>query len=345
MQRTIVLLVVFFLLGGAAYWLASRDDRQTTTSTIGQDRMFKVEDVENIRKIFIADRDGRRTTLTRKDAERWIYNDKYPARPDAMRNLLDAIQKIEMKYKPADAAVRGMVADLATDGIKVEIYKKGDTPAKTYYIGGASNDERGTYAIIEGSDQPYVVNIPSWEGNIRFRYNLVGDDWRDRAVFAAEVEEINVVSIDYPRQQNKSFKLQRKDEYEFEVVPFYELTPRFDRPVNQGRVESFLTGFENIGAEDFKNEVPVKDSVRQLQPFAIISMTDNSGETRSARFFPIVQNYQIYDEENDIALNQRTIVERYHVDVSNGDFMMVQNLVFQKLFWQYENFFDEPLQQ
>ncbi|MFK7934267.1 MAG: DUF4340 domain-containing protein [Saprospiraceae bacterium] len=342
MRNTIILLVLFLLLGGGTYWFLTQNQDKTPTSMVGQDRLFKVKDVENITKIFIADRAGNTTTLTRKNAEDWIYADKYPARPGAIRNLLDAVQKIEMKYKPAEAAVKGMVADLATNGIKVEIYKKGTQPVKTYYIGGSTSDERGTYGIMEGSDQPYVVNIPSWEGNIRFRYSLLGDDWRDRAVFAEEVEDIQTVSVEYPLQKNKSFKLERTGKYDFKVEPFYELTTPINREVNQGKVEAYLTGFKNIGAEDFKNEVPIQDSIRQLQPFVIISLTNKNAETRSARFFPILQDYHLYDEDNNAYYDKKKIVERYHVDVSNGDFMMVQNLVFQKLFWQYPNFFEQP---
>lgn len=340
MRNTIILLVLFLLLGGGTYWYLNQNKEKTPTSMVGQDRLFRVKDIENVTKIFIADRTGTTTTLTRKNEEDWLYDGKYPARPGAIRNLLDAVQKIEMKFKPADAAVKGMVADLATNGLKVEVYKGEDTPAKTYYIGGSTSDERGTYAIMEGSNQPYVVNIPSWEGNIRFRYSLKGDEWRDRAVFSEDVDDIQAVSIEYPLQKNKSFKLERTGRNAFNVDPYYDLTPRINQEVSTGKVEAFLTGFENIGAEGFKNHIPIRDSIRQLQPFATISLTNTSGETRSARFFPILQDYNNYDEESGTKFNIKKIVERYHVDISNGDFVMVQNLVFKKLFWSYDSFFD-----
>lgn len=340
MRNTFILLVLFLLLGGGTYWFLNHNKEQAPTSMVGQDRLFRVKDIDKVTKVFIADRTGKTSTLTRKNEEDWLYNGKYPARPGAIRNLLDAIQKIEMKFKPADAAVKGMVADLATNGLKVEVYtNNGESPAKTYYIGGSTPDERGTYAIMEGSNQPYVVNIPSWEGNIRFRYSLNGDQWRDRAVFAEEVEDIQAISIEYPLQKNKSFKLERTGSNAFKVEPFYDVTPSINREVNNGKVEAFLTGFENIGAEDFKNNIPIRDSIRLLQPFATISLTNTTGETRSARFFPILQDYNSYDATRERSTQVVKIVERYHVDVSTGDFMMVQNLVFKKLFWGYDSFF------
>ena len=97
-----------------------------------------------------------------------------------------------------------MVSNLATEGIKVEIYDRQDELIKTYYVGGAPPDERGTYMMLEGFEQPYVAHIPGWDGNLRFRYNLVGDEWRSRILFPGELEEIESVSIAYPRQRSKS---------------------------------------------------------------------------------------------------------------------------------------------
>ncbi len=331
MKRTIVLLAVFALLGGAAWMALSEDPEATVSSLPGEDRKFAVEDVDQIHKIFIADRNRNQTILVR-DGKQWIYNEKYKANPNVIENLLDAIKRIQMSHKPADAAVDRMVKNLATEGIKVEIYDRNDQLLKSYYVGGSTPSERGTYVIMEGAEQPYVASIPGWEGNLRFRYNKMGEDWRDKTIFKAEVGKIDAVSIVYPKQRDKSFKLQRNNQG-YEVTPYYDITPKYGRPANRGSIERFLLGFEWIAAEAFENDNPKRDSVLQTVPFCIINLQHVDGTEQSAKLFPI---YAYYGDGNNL------VVERYFAEVENGqDFMLVQNRLFEKVLWAYEFFFEE----
>lgn len=324
MKRTILFLIIFLILGSFTTWyVLSKPDEKT--SLAGADRRFKVENTEEIYKIFIADRDGAKTTLERKDGF-WLYNGKYTARPNAIDNVLDAIRRVEIQYKPPTAAVKNMITSLATEGIKVEIYNKKNQLLKSYYIGGATADELGTYMIMDGAEQPYVASIPGWVGNLRFRFNLTGDDWRDKTVFGEKTENIESVSIEYPKNRNKSFRLAREGN-SYKITPFYDVTPPIKRPYKEGSVERYLEGFRSLGAEAFENENPKRDSIRQLVPFSTITLKTTEGKEKVVKLFPL---FSTSDQ-----------VERYLADVSTGDFMLVQHLVFGKILWGYDFFFEE----
>ena len=324
MKRTTLFLIIFLLLGAAATWyLLSKPDEKT--SLAGADRRFKVENTDDIYKIFLADRRGAKTTLERKDGY-WLYNGKYTARPNAMDNLLDAISRVEIQYKPPTAAVKNMITSLATEGIKVEIYNKSNKLLKSYYVGGATADELGTYMIIEGAEQPYVASIPGWVGNLRFRYNLTGDDWRDKTVFGEKFENIQSASVEYPKNRNLSFRLEREGKT-YHITPFYETTPLIRRPYKAGSAERYLEGFRSLGAEAFENENPKRDSIQRLVPFSIISLKTTAGKEKMVRLFPLMT-----DSDQ---------VERYLADVNGTDFMLVQQLVFGKILWGYDFFFEE----
>lgn len=341
MKNTLLLLLVFVLLGGGTYWFMNQEKTETKSTVVGWDREFAVKDIDRIQKIFLADRNGTTTTLTRNGDKGWVYNGKYRARPNAIQNLLDAISRVEMRYKPADAAVPGAITALSTHGIKVELYDDEQAvPFKTYYVGGTTQDERGAFMIMENAEQPYVVSIPSWEGNIRFRYSLAGEEWRDRTIFKEDVDNIKAVSIEYPRQKNKSFKIERQDNGDFTVSPFYDITPKIQKEVNQGSVEAFLVGFESLVAEDFKNEIPERDSISRLVPFTLIKLTTTDDVEQEVRLFPIVKSGSFYDAKTGNPVLNQDFVDRYHADVkATGDFMMVQNRVFEKVFWAYDMFF------
>ena len=114
--------------------------------------------------------------------------------------------------------------ETAADGIKVEIYDLQGKAMKTYYIGGITNDEHGTIMIMEGSEQPYVMHVPSFIGSLRVRYLVKEDEWRDRAVFNEKPEEVQEIKVEYPQQKSESFILEKTGVAEYKVRPFFSRT-------------------------------------------------------------------------------------------------------------------------
>jgi len=332
MKKNYLLLLVFLLLGAGTFWYLNSSKKQHATNTLGWDRKFAVDNINDVHKIFIAKRSGETTTLVR-EGDHWIYNDLGKASQNAVENVLEAIGDVTLKFAPPAAAVDNIVKEMAARGIKVEVYDKNNNKLKAYYIGGVTVDVRGTYYIMEGSEQPMAVEIPQMEGQIRTRFELSGDKWRDRSVFDYEPEEIEAVSIEYPKQRNKSFKLSRKGNG-FAVDPFYENQQKINGKVDNGGVEAFLTGFKGRLAESFSNGYAYKDSVRQTIPFSVVSLTGTDGQEKKITFYPY---YRLSTKTGERKADQ---IERYFADVSTGDWMLTQHRVLQRIFWAYNGFFE-----
>lgn len=332
MKKNYWLIAIFLLLGGATAWyfLAGKN---TATSTLGWDRLFKVPEAD-IQKIFLAKRTGETTTVER-DGDGWKVNGQ-KASKNAVENLLEAVSNLELQSVPPPAATDNVVKELASRGIKVEVYGRRDQKLKTYYIGGVTANARGTYAIMDGSEQPMILEIPQMEGQIRTRFDLTGDDWRDRNVFAYKLEEIKAVSVEYPQQRNKSFQLKRTGGDNWEIKPFYDNVPAINQPVSKGKVEGFLVGFGSLMAESIENNFSKKDSIRQIMPFAVVSVMDVEGKELKAAFYPT------YREDKYTGERRSEVVERYFADMNTGDWMLTQHRVFEKIFWPYEAFFEKP---
>lgn len=331
MRRTLILLILFLLLGGGAWW-ALRKKAVTTGSANSWDMEFAVKNPNEVSKIFIADRKGNTATLERKE-DYWLYNGKDRARPTAVQNLLETIEKVTVWYIPPEAAKENMVKSLATQGIKVEIFGKAGEKLKSYYVGGVTGDERGTFMIMEGSENPYVVHVPSFVGQLRVHY-LVGDDqWRDRTVFVEKPEEIQSVTVQYPKQKNESFRLEKTGEAEYTIEPYFSTTPRSKQPRRKGVAEAYLIQFERLGAEAFETNNPLRDSVTALVPFAIVTVKKSNGEEKNVRFWPVeIERRPDTGEE---------FVTRYFTDYNNGQyFMLTQDRVFGPIFRGYSFFFE-----
>ncbi len=334
MKKNYLLLLIFLLLGGGTAWYLFLKDEKKASTTLGWDRKFAVENIDEVHKVFIAKRSGETTTLTRSE-DHWVVNGQHKASDNAVENVLEVLSDVTLKYVPPHTALKNIVREMAARGIKVEVYDKKGEQLKAFYIGGVTADARGTYFIMENSEQPMAVEIPQMEGQLRTRFDITGDFWRDRTVFNYQPEEIAAVSIEYPKQRNKSFRLKRQGN-DFEVKPFYDNVKPIQHPVQNGRVEGFLVGFENRMAESFDQEYAFKDSVRATIPFSIVTMTDTEGEERRATFFP-------YYRINAVTGERYTdIVERYFTEVNDEDWLLTQHRVFKDIFWSYESFF-EPI--
>lgn len=333
MKKTLTLLIVFLVIGGFTFYLTSKKDTKTTILT--EARNFAVADIGQVHKIFIADRNGKNITLERKTGY-WQLNGKNRANPNSVSNLLNTIQKLKIKYTPPRAAIKNIINDIATNNIKVEIYNQSGKKIRGYYVGGVTNDELGTHMIKEEEEEPFVTYVPGFEGSLRVRYMTEEMDWRDKAIFQERLADIESVSIEYPKQKNKSFKIEKVGQT-YTILPFYENTPKINRPVAQGQIEKYLIGYERLVAENFANHYEERDSIEQLLPFSIIRLKTTNAEEKVVKLHPIVKRTK--EGQMIISDSGTGIIEKYFADVDGADFMLIQQLVFGKILWGYENFY------
>ncbi|HMX39411.1 MAG TPA: hypothetical protein PK971_07840 [Saprospiraceae bacterium] len=330
MKNTWLLAVLFLVLGGGA-WYALRSKSAQNNTLTSPDMEFAVKNTGDIGKIFLADRKGRTATLELKDGV-WMYNGTWPARATAVETLLETIQRVNVQHVPTTSAKEHMIKSLAAEGIKTEIYDKKGQLMKCYYVGGVTNDEKGTYMIMDKSEQPYIVHIPSFVGQLRVRYFLGDDLWRDRSVFKEKPEAIKSVTVEYPQRKNESFRLEKIKEGEYKVNPYFSTTQPNPSPQRKGFPESYLLQFEQLSAESYETNMPQRDSIAALVPFAIMTLQRDNGETKQVRYWPVEIKRNPYD--------QQLYIERYFAEVDQRDFMLVQDRNFGVVFKPYNFFFE-----
>lgn len=281
MRRTVTLLLAVVLLGGLAYLALSGGGMEKVTD----DRAFGYPDADDIARIYLADRDGNQTDLLRGGPTGWTVNGD-PANENAMKNLLQAVTSLEIRSLPAPAAVPNLVRTLAGGGILVRLYNERGDKLRGYYIGGGTNDELGTAAIVEGSESPYIVHLPMWSGNVRHRFNLRGDEWRSKQLFAADPERVEELSIAYPRQESKGFTLRKEGDGRYTVAP---LVPSAGpvKTISAGAAERVLARFERYYISRYQNEDETgKAADRSRLPFASIRLQESGREAQVIDIYP-----------------------------------------------------------
>ncbi len=327
MKRLIILLLLLIILGASYFFLDKSEDEQMTA--LKSERSFAITDIDDLYKIIITERNKKSVILAKQDDKSWLLNDQYLARENAIKNLLEVIKHVQIKYIPENAAVENIINEIRTIGIQIDLYQKDNSLIKSYQVGGSTQDERGTYFLMDNAKQPFVVQIPSIEGSVRGRFIHSVTDWRDRAVFKEEVANLKYINVDYTSQPKESFKIHLLSENKFEVFDFMG-----DR-VNQddNKVRAYVDGYEEVYAEYIDNNNPMRDSISSLVPFATISFGQSNTSLKTIKLYPLSDLlYEKETEEKELdEVNALKIEGRYFADCSWGDFMLVQHRLIGKL--------------
>ena len=327
-MRKFFLIGVLLVLGAVAFWLIK--EQNSTSSSKDAFRTFHIEDAGEVHRIFLADRDRNQIDL-KKQKDHWSLNEKYMARPWVIDAFLNTLESMRIKYIPTKAAVKQVIPEMASHGRKVELFNKKNQKIMSFYVGGTTNDETGTYMMMEGSNQVYVTHIPGWVGELRTRFHTNLSDWRDKALFKERPEDIVEVKVNYPMNRSKSFILNRSGKG-YEVQPMYPTTPGVSSEIVQGLADAYLMGFETLYAEAFENGNSRKDSVIQTLSFCTIELSRADESTLKVDLYPV------RDKDKE-AIQPDYHIHRYFANRSDGDFLLVQYGNLKEVLWGYDAFF------
>ena len=260
-------------------------------------RNFAVEDTAAITKVFLADKSGNKVTAVRKSASEWLVNDKYNARKDVVRILLKTVKLVRTKSRVPKNARQNVLKALSTNGIKVELYTKDDSdPVKVYYVGSETPSQDGTYMMQEGSPEPFITEIPGFDGYLTPRYPTIEAAWRDPALFRYKPDDIAKIKLEYAEYPAESFEVVNKGNTNVEIKDLSgKVMPNVDRIMAQ----KYLGTYGNLVFEDeARNLKPAKvDSILSQVPFARLSIVETGGKVVRLSFFHI-KNSREEDDEN-----------------------------------------------
>ncbi|MFQ3579121.1 MAG: DUF4340 domain-containing protein [Bacteroidales bacterium] len=326
MKKTNIILLIIIVLVGLisliVYYTQTKD-----TARVYRD--FAVEDTASINKIFLADKQGNTITLERKD-EYWMVNDKYKARRDLIDVLLTTIKNLEVTMPVPESKLDFVLRSIAAYGIKTEIYQNNKL-VKTYYVGGAPENNIGTYMILEGSDVPFVVSIPGFSGFLTIRYNTEINEWRERIIFNYKIEDIYQVKMHYPDQPENSFIAVRNSATNYDLLNYdgSSVNFKFDTlKVKDYIARAKFFGFEAFildSLQKFKRDslltqpmvfemsvVDVNENKKSFKAYYrqnLDKLLDDNGELYP---FDIDRMYAIVDDK-EVVLIQFYVVDQYTV--------------------------------
>ena len=307
-KKQIFYLALIFLMALLIWFLSS--DRK---STINYENNFSISDTASVSKIFIADRNG--TTITLDRAEKnWIVNNKYGVRKDAVNTILTTINQIRIQRPVRKKSFENVIKNLATTGVKIEIYTNQETPNKTYTIGSSTPNHLGTYMLLAGSELPFIIHIPSFNGFLSPRYGIQGNrvsekEWRTTNIFSLNYDKITRIIMNNIKQPKKSFS--------FSTGPMTLLNYLGNEvSFNQENAMQFLNAFKILNCESYKDG---KEKIEFALPLHELIVNNDTLRTYN------MGSELMKTKEDNFS------VKRMYATLNNGELMIIQDYVFNKV--------------
>lgn len=317
-----------------------------------QETDFAVRDTASVTKVFIADK-KESSVLLERSAAGWTLNKQFVANTKVVDFLLSTMKRLRVK-SPVSLSVRnGVISRLASNGIKVEVYQevyrinlfhkykffKHEKLTKVFYVGDATQDNMGTYMLIDGAENPYIVFIPGFRGFLFSRFSPKPDDWKSHIVFNTKLAEIKSVSLKFYEEPESSFKVDVVDARgNYNVTDLYngEILDSYDTL----KLLNFLTSFRDLRYETRMNNLisPMKiDSIVNSIPLYELTLVDRFDDTT------MVPMFRKHSMPESIANAYEMLVpidhDRFYALINDGnDFVLMQYYVFDRVLYPLSNY-------
>jgi len=329
MRRITIILAVVIALGAVAVFFAVR----TTHSTIKKElRDFAVADTASIDKIFMVEKSNNQVMLTRGE-NGWMVNGKYPVRENAKNVLLKTINRLRVKAPVSKAAFDNVIRMLATRNTKVEIYSKGKL-LKTIYIGGPTQDQMGTFMMLEGSSTPFVVHIPGFVGYLSTRFFTKEADWRSTVLIKSHFNEIASIMILNAAKPEESFELEKDPSGKVDLFNLMsnQRLPQLDTVA----INFYISSFEHLSCENYVDSLPAPllDSLSNAVPMRTVVVKDYLGRETKIEAHRRYANGKLDDAGNEMLWDDQRMFAR----INNKDWVVIQYFVFNKIFKNFSDF-------
>ncbi len=333
-KNKIVLVIMVVLITIALSFVLT----EKNSTLFGSNSNFAVRDTANIVKIYMADKNNQ-SVLFERGEKGWILNGTGVAHKKNVEMLLNTLKSLDVKYPVPEKAHDNVIKVMAGNSIKVEVYKNDYrihlgqlklfpyvNKARTYFVGGATQDNQGTYMLMEGAERAFVVTMPGFRGFVAARFTTNPKDWLSHEIFRIPYNRIAEVKIESPVQTNKNYQIRKLEEgYEIMSLDNRQILGSYDTVA----LYTFLDAFKNINYESLLDDMPEKkvDSILNSEPVYVISVKETNGEEHQVKTYRM---YSRYDQEEIYGFKPEYDLDRMYA-WDNHQMMMIQYFVFDKI--------------
>lgn len=275
-KKTLALLAVLLALVAAYFMFVHRWH--------GPDNAFQVTDPALIHKIELervnAGKSATKLTLRRIHGDEWQVNEKYSANAVKVQDFLKTLADIRVKEPISDKAQATSLSLLKRNHLRVRIWDKAGSSLKDYLIGPTNSQQTANIFKMSFSDKCYMVAKPAVDGYVSIYYSTQELDWRDKAMWDVQGENLLHVEADYLVDSlGNAFSLRLEGEHW--LLDETQIT-------DPSRVQAYLSLFKGrVNAESFAGAAypGMLDSLKRRNPDVTFSIETKSRQAITLHLF------------------------------------------------------------
>lgn len=341
MKKLLPLLILVAIAAMIAYYFTTSQNVKGTS--VDSQTNFGISDTAAVGKIFIADRSGNSATLSR-EAGGWMVNDQFRAREDAISTLLKTFKNIYIQRPVPKESQEQVNRVMAGGSMKVEIYDRSDNWIKTWYVGHATMDKKGTYMLLETpkggrSTAPFIMDLRGFIGMLNTRFFTDENEWRSVGILRYPDMDLQEIEVIYPNDPTASFKIEYSGGNNISLfeLPENEIVENLDTTIIKDYMLNFkLASFENYRTGLSEAE---EDSISATTPFQIIRVKDANQMREIKLWAKASRNAEPEEGDMDIEPVDK---ERVYATCNDGEMALAQRYVWDKFSAPIQVFIKKP---
>jgi hypothetical protein len=333
----IALLIIAYITALQSGWFDNSSSENSPQSD------FAIKDTASIDKFVITKSTGEMATLTRNKEGDWTINGKAKAKPECILLILKTFKNVAVKTRVGVAARNNVVKNIAAYHRKIDIYQHGEL-TKTWYIGNPSADRQGSYFLLQTpeygkSSEPYLMELSGFHGQLDIRFFTEEPDWKYTGIFTCRADDISEIKMESGENEKEGFTVKCLPERKIELLDnLGGKVSKFDTLTVRAYTYLFKKVHYEQAAKMLKfNQI---DSLKKCKPLFKITVKDIRNVSSSISLYHMGNTAKEKDlEGNLLPFNP----ERAYGIMPNGEVVVVQFYVFDKLIRPISSFIRKPL--
>lgn len=296
MKKNRIAIIIVLILSVIIAILAVKYNRNSTLDS--GTSVFAIADTGSVTRIFLSDKNNNSVVLKKIPDSCWTVNDTFRASRESVIMLLTTMMGIEVREPVSKSSRNTIIKQMAAGAVKVEVYQKvyridflgirwfpHEKLTKTYYVGSPTQDNMGTYMLMEDADEPFVTYIPGFRGFLSSRYSTLVKHWRDHTVFHLRYNDIKQIEVISRIDSLASFVSVKKSPREFSVSSLHSGQPVSG--IELVKMMDLFAAFGNIRYEALLNDMDplVRDTALNPGPTWIVTVTLTDGRSETVKMF------------------------------------------------------------
>jgi hypothetical protein len=230
----------------------------------------------------------------------WQFDRGYIANPALLGICFKVFLQVEIKSPVSKNEKSQIIENLRKYGTEI-IISSDKKVLRDFYL-WADTSSKSIFMIQKISEIPFLVCLPSYNGNFSAVFRPDKDFWRDRTILRYLPGQISKIKVEQPDNIAQSFELIISSNQKPEIKNLKNIKIQ---NINSDAVEAYLYCFKNVKIFKFlkKNDLQYQD-LNNAQPDFIVSVTEINGKTHTLKTFKRkFQNIQVNKPVQNFDMN------------------------------------------